>query len=63
MKIKIELNEATLRTLVVNHIQLKLGAVNLDPRDVLIEVRSKQNFKSEWEGAEFRATYNKVTDK
>lgn len=58
MKLRIELNEEMLKTLVIKHLREHLGD-SFDPshNPIKIEVRSKQNFKSEWEHAEFRAVY------
>jgi hypothetical protein len=51
------ISEADVKQLVVEHIQKKLG----DIYKVLIEVKSKQNFKSEWENATCRARYQATT--
>ncbi len=59
MNIQIELTEKELRELVFNHLEAVLGDVRLEETDVLIEVKSKQNYKSEWEIAAFRARVNK----
>jgi hypothetical protein len=58
MKINIELNEDDLRSLILNHLQSRLGDINIDFSKIKIEVKSKQNYKSEWEVAAFRAIYN-----
>jgi hypothetical protein len=60
VKINIELNEKELRTLVREYITSLAGdlCVNLD--NIVIEVKSKQNYKSEWEKAEFRAIYSSL---
>ena len=50
-KITIEVDEKTLRQLVAAHFE-KYG---ISPDDVVIEVKSQQNYKSEWERAAFRA--------
>lgn len=59
MKIAIEIDERTLRQLVYNHILAVLGDVPVDEKDITIEVKSTQNYRSEWEPAAFRATVNK----
>jgi hypothetical protein len=57
-KILIELDEEHLKRLVVREIESFLGEdIELSTKDVTIEVKSKQNYKSEWEVAAFRATY------
>jgi hypothetical protein len=57
-KIKIEIDETTLRQLVINHLCGILNA-EINPNEVSIEVKSKQNYKSEWEDAAFRAVISK----
>lgn len=54
-KLEIEIDENTLKKLVLDYLQDKLGEVSLSAQDVQIEVKSTQNFKSEWETAKFRA--------
>lgn len=58
--VSITMDEAALKKLIVQYLQDKLGGVGLDSKDVRIEVKSKQNYKSEWESAAFRATVEKV---
>lgn len=58
MQINIELTEADVRQLILDHIQSKLGDIKLDKNRVRILVKSAQNYKSEWEDARFRATYS-----
>lgn len=55
MKLEIELTENELKELVFNYLESRLGDLYFNKDDVKIEVKSKQNFKSEWEYAEFRA--------
>lgn len=56
--IYIELDEKTLRQLVATYIADKLGdSFVLDDNAIQIEVKSRQNYKSEWEEAAFRAPY------
>jgi hypothetical protein len=56
MLIEIVLTEKELRELVCADILRRMGDVPFEPTDVRIQVKSKQNFKSEWEDAAFRAT-------
>lgn len=60
LTIKLELDESVLRALVKNAFERKLGDISLEDSDVQIQVKSKQNFKSEWEEASFRAVVNKT---
>lgn len=55
MTIRIEIDENRLKELVYADLREKLGSVSFSPADIKIEVRSKQNYRSEWEKAEFRA--------
>ena len=59
-RISIEIKESVLQELVIASLKDKLGDVSLTPEDVKVEVKSKQNYKSEWETASFRATVNKM---
>lgn len=63
MIVRIELSEKELRALVAQHLRDLLGDIAPRQDDVRIEVKSKQNYKSEWEEAEFRAVYSKVNPK
>lgn len=56
MKVEIELTEKDLRRLIVDYLANKID-INVRPEYIHILVKSKQNFKSEWEEAAFRATY------
>ena len=53
-KIEIEIDEETLRRLVMNFLSTMVGE-SLKESDINIEVKSTQNYKSEWETARFRA--------
>lgn len=57
MKIQVQITEKELRTMVLERLKSELGdaAARLDDSDVQIEVKSKQNYRSEWEQAAFRA--------
>jgi predicted component of type VI protein secretion system len=54
MKLDVELTEEDLKKLVIRHLE-KILNCELSIDDVKIEVKSKQNYKSEWEVAAFRA--------
>jgi hypothetical protein len=54
--VKVEIDEKTLVSMVVSHLQNKLGSVEISKKDVVIETKSKQNYSSEWERAAFRAS-------
>lgn len=54
-KTKIELDENYLKKLIMDDIYKKMGDVEFKESDVQIMVKSKQNYKSEWERASFKA--------
>ena len=57
MSITIELTEEDLKKLIYKEIASRMNTDNLDIARVHIKVKSKQNYKSEWEEADFKATY------
>lgn len=57
MKLKVEITKADLIQMVLERIREKTGQENVSINNVKIETRSTQNYKSEWEFADFRATY------
>jgi len=57
VNVRIELDENAVKDLVMQHLRDKLGAIEIKEGDVRIEVKSKQNYKSEWEKASYRAVY------
>jgi hypothetical protein len=57
MKLRIELTQDDLKRLVYTELESRLGDFPLKPEHIKIETRSKQNYKSEWETAEYRAVY------
>lgn len=59
MQIHIQIDEAELRKILLRHIEGILGDVSIEEKDIQIQVKSKQNYKSEWESASFRAVVNK----
>jgi len=60
VQIHIEIDEKTLRALVKEHLQKTLGTCLVWDHEIEIQVKSKQNFKSEWEKAAFRAVIDKL---
>ena len=62
MKVQIIIDEKDLRALILDHLQSQLGesAGLITPSDVNIEVKSKQNYKSEWEKAAIRAIIDRT---
>lgn len=59
MKIEIEIDEAELKLMVFERFKAVLGPNKIRVEDIKIEVKSKQNYKSEWEPAAFRARVEK----
>lgn len=57
MKISFEVTEKDLRMLVISFFADKLGNIPINEDAVQILVKSKQNYRSEWEVAAFKATY------
>lgn len=57
MKIKIEIDETTITGILLEYIESKLGNIAIRPEQLHIMVKSKQNYKSEWEKADFKAEY------
>lgn len=56
MKINIEITQQELKQLVVEHIKKSLNG-DFDETKLSILTKSSQNYKSEWEIALFKATY------
>lgn len=60
-KLNYEIDEKALKQLVFNHFVVMFGdSAGLKLEDIKIEVKSKQNYKSEWEVANFRARIEKT---
>lgn len=60
-RIHIELDEKRVRQIVLDYVARLMGdEVEYTEADVCLEVKSKQNHRSEWEQAEFRATIKKT---
>jgi hypothetical protein len=59
MHINVELNENDLKKLVLDEIIRKTGNDEITEKDIKILVKSKQNYKFEWENADFKAVLYK----
>lgn len=57
MNLKFEIDDIELKKLILDYIADKTGK-RPDISALHIQVKSKQNYKSEWEEAEFRAIFN-----
>lgn len=60
MKINIEITEQEAKKIISDYLQKELGGVEIDEKQIIFEVKSKQNYKSEWEQADFRVKYHKI---
>ena len=58
--INIELSECTLKNLIVKYLEEKLGSTDVNVSNIKIMVKSKQNYRAEWEVAAFRATFHQL---
>jgi len=58
--IKIEYSATDLKNLVLKDLQEKFPNQKIELHRVNIETKSKQNYKSEWETADFRASINET---
>jgi hypothetical protein len=56
MKLTVTITREELKKIVVDKIKERFNG-DIDPIHVQIETKSTQNYKSEWETADFRATY------
>jgi len=62
MRLKIELTTIDVKNLVLGEIERRLGDIPLNADGVKIETKSAMNYKSEWEKAEYRVTYEANVD-
>lgn len=58
-KLSISMNVEDLKRLIRDKFQAQLG-MDIEQHEISIMVKSKQNYKSEWEEAEFKAEVEKV---
>ena len=61
MKLTIEIDKKKLQELVLDYIEKTLGDIPLNVDSLKIETKSSQNYKSEWENADFRAVYQSIS--
>lgn len=57
--LKLVIDESTLTHLIMEHFSKMLSGIEIQSQDINIMVKSKQNYKSEWEKASFKAEINK----
>lgn len=60
MKAVVELSEEDIREAICDYVRVRTG-VSLKPSAVKVQVKSQQNWKSEWELAHFRAHFEAET--
>jgi len=58
-EIKIIIDEKKLKELISDHLYDLFGSLTFAEEEISIMVKSKQNYKSEWEKADFKAEVNK----
>lgn len=58
MRLNIEITEEEIKELIANHINCQLGDSKISTANVYLLVKSKQNYRSEWESAGAIATSN-----
>lgn len=58
-EIKIVIDEKKLKELISDHLYDLFGSLTFTEEEISIMVKSKQNYKSEWEKADFKAEVNK----
>lgn len=62
MTITMEISKDQLRKLVIDHLEKALGDLPFKEENLRIVTKSTQNYKSEWEIADFKATYLAIHD-
>jgi len=56
MKITLEISQDDIKKIIMKHLAGIIEG-NLKPEHIIIETKSTQNYKAEWETAEFRVRY------
>lgn len=54
INLKVELTAEQIKRIVAAHINDQLGSLAIDPQQVRFMVKSKQNYKSEWEPCDMK---------
>lgn len=57
MKVTIQLTTKDVQKLVCDEIEKRVGQMHFRPELVTIKVKTKQNFRAEWESGEFLVSY------
>ena len=61
MHLRVEISESQVKQILKDYLQERLGRIPGQALETLrIEVKSKQNYRSEWEPAAFRAVYEQT---
>ena len=55
MRVEVSITGLEMKKILLDHVQRKLGDVSITERDIEIEVKATQNYRSEWETGDFRA--------
>jgi hypothetical protein len=58
--VNLEVTEKELRELVLTYIRNQLGDLPVSADDVKIMVKTRQNYRAEWETGQFKATITKT---
>lgn len=58
MRVQIEIDAAEIARILHRHLT-DICNLKVTPTDIVIQVKSSQNWKAEWESAHFRAVVNK----
>ena len=59
MEVSITIDEIELKEIVVTHLLAKLNLDSIAAEHLKFEVKTKHNFKAEWEVGQFRMTFNR----
>lgn len=60
LALHIEIDQVEAECIIAAEIARRLGEHQFDPKCLNIQVKSKQNYRSEWERADFKAIYHEV---
>lgn len=61
--IRVEYSEADIRELILRDLQEKMPGVEVREEEINIEVKSAQNYRAEWERAQFRGVVTVQRDR